>query len=61
LLHSFKDQVVLEKAEVVKDDEKPYAIFTPYSRKWKATLNNFYLSSYPTEKLFFNFFRQKEK
>ena len=61
MLHSFKDQVVLEKAEVVKDDEKPYAIFTPYSRKWKATLNNFYLSSYPTEKLFFNFFRQKEK
>jgi len=61
LLHSFKDQVVFEKAEVVKDDGIPYTIFTPYSRKWKAILNNFYLSSYPTEKLFFNFFRQKAK
>jgi deoxyribodipyrimidine photo-lyase len=60
-LHSFKDQVIFEKAEVIKDDGKPYTVFTPYSRKWKATLNNFYLSSYPTEKLFFNFFRQKEK
>ena len=59
--HSFKDQVIFEKNEVIKDDGKPYTVFTPYSRKWKATLNNFYLSSYPTEKLFFNFFRQKEK
>ena len=61
IFHSFKDQVIFEKAEVVKDDGKPYTVFTPYSKKWKATLNNFYLSSYPTEKLFFNFFRQKEK
>jgi deoxyribodipyrimidine photo-lyase len=61
LFHSFKDQVIFEKTEVVKDDGKPYTIFTPYSKKWKATLNNFYLASYPTEKLFFNFFRQKEK
>ena len=35
--HSFKDQVIFEKNEVVKDDGKPYTIFTPYSRKWKAT------------------------
>ena len=61
LLHSFKDQVIFEKAEIVKDDGKPYTVFTPYSRKWKTTLNNFYLSSYPTEKFFFNFFRQQEK
>jgi len=59
--HSFKDQVIFEKAEVIKDDGKPYTVFTPYSRKWKMTLNNFYLSSYPTEKFFFNFFRQQEK
>ena len=61
IFHSFKDQVIFEKGEVVKDDGKPYTVFTPYSKKWKATLNNFYLSSYPTEKLFFNIFRQKEK
>src|SRR5215203_5668433 len=61
LFYSLKDQVVFEKTEVVKENDKPYTIFTPYSRKWKAILNTFYLSSYPTEKLFFNFFRQKEK
>ena len=59
--YSFKDQVIFEKDEVLKDDGKPYTVFTPYSRKWKAILNDFYLSSYPTEKFFLNFFRQAEK
>ena len=34
--HTYKDQVIFEKDEVVKDDGKPYTVFTPYSRKWKA-------------------------
>lgn len=59
--HSYKDQVIFEKDEVVKDDGRPYTIFTPYSRKWKAALNNFYLKSYPGEKYFSNFFPQKSK
>ena len=59
--HSYKDQVIFEKNEVLKDDGKPYTVFTPYSRKWKATLSNFYLSSYPTEKYYSNFLQQKEK
>ena len=44
-----KDQVIFEKSEVVKDDNKPYTVFTPYSKKWKAKLNAFYLKAYPTE------------
>jgi len=44
-----KDQVIFEKGEVVKDDGKPYTIYTPYSRKWKAKLNAYFLKSYPTE------------
>ncbi len=56
--HSFKDQVIFEKDEVVKDDGKPYTIFTPYSKKWKATLTGFYLKPYPAEKYFSNFFEQ---
>ncbi len=52
---TFKDQVIFEKDEVLKDDGKPYTIFTPYSRKWKAKLNAFYLKSYPTEKYFSRF------
>jgi deoxyribodipyrimidine photo-lyase len=35
-LHTFKDQVIFEKSEVTKEDGKPYTVFTPYSRKWKA-------------------------
>jgi deoxyribodipyrimidine photo-lyase len=58
LLKTFKDQVILEKAEVLKDDGKPYTVFTPYSRKWKAVLNDFHLKPYPGSKYFSNFFRQ---
>ncbi|MBC6492540.1 cryptochrome/photolyase family protein [Flavihumibacter stibioxidans] len=57
----FKDQVIFEKEEVVKDDGRPYTVFTPYSKRWKARLNDFYLSSYPTEKYFDGFFRQQER
>ena len=54
-LHTFKDQVIFDKDEVLKDDGTPYTIFTPFSKKWKATLTAFYLSSYPTKKYFTNF------
>lgn len=53
--HTYKDHVIFEKNEVLKDDGKPYTIFTPYSRKWKAVLKPFYLKSYPTEKYFSSF------
>ena len=35
-----KDHVIFEKDEVIKDDGKPYTVFTPYSRKWKLLLNS---------------------
>lgn len=53
--HTYKDQCIFEKDEVLKDDGKPYTIFTPYSRKWKLKLSSFHLKSYPTEKYFSNF------
>lgn len=59
--HTYKDQVLFEKGEVLKDDGKSYTIFTPYSKKWKSRLNDFYLSSFPTEKYFTNFFPQESK
>ena len=61
LLHSFKDQVIFEKDEVIKDDGKPYTVFTPYSRKWKAALQDFHFKAYPTEKYFDNFYKQPPK
>ena len=57
-LATYKDQVIFEKNEVVKDDGKPYTVFTPYSRKWKAALTQSFLNSYPTEKYFSSFFKQ---
>ncbi len=48
--NSYKDIVIFEKDEVTKDDGLPYTVFTPYSKKWKSKLNNFYLRPYPTEK-----------
>lgn len=57
---TFKDQVILEKDEVLKDDGKPYTVFTPYSRKWKAVVTDFHLKPYPNKKYFKNFYKQPE-
>lgn len=54
-----KDQVIFEKDEVLKDDGKPYTVYTPYSKKWKSKLNDFYLKSYPVEKYAANFTQVK--
>jgi deoxyribodipyrimidine photo-lyase len=58
VLKTYKDQVVFEKNEVTKDDGKPYTIYTPYSKKWKLKLNEFYYKSYPTENYFNHFYKQ---
>lgn len=58
---TFKDQVIFEKNEVVKENGEPYTVFTPYSRKWKEKLSDFYLKSYPVEKYYNNFFKQPVK
>lgn len=57
--HTFKDQVIFEKGEVLKDDGSPYTVFTPFSKKWKVKLNKFYLKGYPTEK-YFNHLKKQE-
>ena len=53
--HTYKDQVIFEKDEVLKDDGTPYTVFTPYSKRWKATLKPFFLKSYPAKKYYRNF------
>ncbi|WP_275315775.1 cryptochrome/photolyase family protein [Tenacibaculum bernardetii] len=32
--YSYKDQVIFEKDEVVKNDGLPYTVYTPYKNKW---------------------------
>lgn len=39
-LHTFKDHVIFEKDEILKDNGTPYTVFTPYSRKWLTKLNS---------------------
>lgn len=56
-LLDFKDHVIFEYNEVLKDDGKPYTVYTPYAKKWKALLDPFYYKPYPTEKYFKNFFK----
>ena len=50
--NTYKDQCVFEYNEVLKDDGKPYTVFTPYSKKWKTKLTDLQLNSYPNEKHF---------
>ncbi|HTK18688.1 MAG TPA: deoxyribodipyrimidine photo-lyase, partial [Mucilaginibacter sp.] len=57
---TYKDQVIFEKAEVVKDNGEPYTVYTPYKNKWYQKLNNFYLKSYPTEKYLKNLYQHTE-
>jgi len=55
-----KDHVIFEKNEVLKDDGKPYTIFTPYSRKWKANLKEEDLREYSIEKYSGNLVQKKQ-
>lgn len=57
---SYKDQCVFEKDEVIKDDGKPYTVFTPYANKWKKKLKAFYYKSFPNERYFSAFIKQNE-
>ncbi len=34
-VQTFKDQVIFEKDEIVKNDGNPYVVYTPYKNKWK--------------------------
>ena len=54
---TYKDQVIFEKDEVLKDDGKPYTVYTPYSKKWRAALTDFFTKAYPCKKYFKNFYK----
>ncbi len=48
-LHTYKDHVIFEKNEITKDDGKPYTVFTPYSKKWRAKYAPSYTEPYPCD------------
>jgi len=51
VFETYKDQVIFEKDEVVKDDSTPYKVYTPYSRKWLAQWAANPPASFPSETL----------
>ena len=48
--HSFKDQVIFHKDEIVKADKKPYTVYTPYSKLWLNEFQKVDLQGFPSEK-----------
>ena len=56
---TLKDQVIFERDEVLTDARRNYTVYTPYKKKWLASLSPFYLRSYPTEKYFGGFKKSK--
>lgn len=56
---AYKDQVIFDKNDVLKDDGKPYTVFSPYSKKWRSSLNNEYFQEYRIKK--YNFLRLSYK
>jgi len=46
---AFKDHVIFDRNEVVKENGEPYTVFTPYMKRWKANYTKTDISSYPSE------------
>lgn len=49
-----KDQVIFEKDDIVKDDGKPYVVYTPYSNRWREHFGKMTLAHYPSQTLLGN-------
>lgn len=52
--YTFKDQVIFEKDEMVKDNGTPYLVYTPYMKKWKERFKKHPLQVYETQTLLQN-------
>ncbi len=51
VFETVKDHVIFGPSEVLKDDGKPYTVYTPYSKKWKSLLTNEAIQSFPSDQL----------
>lgn len=59
--HTYKDQVIFEKDQVLSNSGTPYTVFSPYGRKWRATLQQSDLKSYDCKSAWGNFMDGKGK
>ena len=46
--HTYKDQAIFERDELLTKAGQPYTVFTPYKRAWLAAVDAFYLKPYPS-------------
>lgn len=42
---AYKDQVIFDKSNILKNDGTPYTVYTPYAKKWKETLQEKHFTS----------------
>ena len=59
LFKTYKDQVIFEKDEVIKNDGKPYLVYTPYMKTWKEKFKSIELEIINTDNYFENFIKNK--
>ena len=57
---NFKDQVVFEENDILKEDGKPYTVYTPYKNKWLTKLKQDGFTEIKDEVLDWNNFYQFE-
>ncbi len=57
--HTYKDQVIFERSEILKADGSPYTIFTPYSKRWRERLEGLEAKIYASGKYFSNLHQTK--
>ena len=53
-VHSFKDQVIFEENEILKPNNKPYTVFTPYKNKWLKHFHSDNIKPFPSESYIHN-------
>lgn len=56
---TFRDQVIFESDDILKDDGMPYTVYTPYSKKWKLKLQSKDYAGLPSEKLISKCFQER--
>ena len=54
ILKAYKDHVLFEKSEVLKEDQTTYTVFTPYSKIWKNKYHQIENSQFQKEANFSN-------
>ena len=56
-LNAFKDQVIFEESEIVKNNGLPYTVFTPFKNKWLQKYYESNIQKFPSEKVTENFLK----